>query len=118
MKGQYLAAPHLVGGLMVWAVWFVVLYSGLSVACEFAPPAPEAGAHTWVNYLMAGGGLLVSACLLYGAFHCFRAHSAGESRSVDSPQRFVRLVAGGAYLASAAGVVALTLPVLLLPPCQ
>ncbi len=35
---------HLAVGLTLWSVWFVAVYSGLSVACAVTPPPPEAGA--------------------------------------------------------------------------
>ena len=35
---------HLFLGLIIWSAWFVFLYGGLSVACEFAPPGVEQGA--------------------------------------------------------------------------
>ena len=35
---------HLILGLCVWSIWFVVLYGGLSVACQLTPPEPQQGA--------------------------------------------------------------------------
>jgi hypothetical protein len=29
---------QLVPGLIIWALWFIAIYGGLSVACALAPP--------------------------------------------------------------------------------
>src|SRR5690554_7805300 len=54
---------HLVSGLTLWGLFFVVIYAGLSVACSVAPPDPERDMFTGIN---AGVGVvtLVTTLLL------------------------------------------------------
>ena len=40
---------HLIVGLTLWSVWFVAVYSGLSVACAVNPPPPEARSLTLLS---------------------------------------------------------------------
>lgn len=64
-----LQATHpfqLVAGLIVWTVWFVVLYAGLSVGCAVAPPAAEQGVLNWINLSLAAISLATMP-LLAGA---------------------------------------------------
>ncbi len=64
-------------GLIVWSVWFVALYGGLSVACAVAPPAATLGALTWINGLLLLLTLATTALLAYWAHGCWRA-AGGE----------------------------------------
>jgi len=115
-----LAADHpwqLVLGLSVWAVWFVVVYGGLSVACAVAPPAPERGSLTAVN---AGLGLLTLATTLllaWAAWACARA----ARRPPDSPdavrRRFIARTAAVLHAVAAVSTVFVGLPLLALSPC-
>ncbi len=57
-------AAHLIVGLTVWSIWFVVLYGGLSVACELAPPEPNSGPFNWLNPLLGLSTLVVVGALL------------------------------------------------------
>jgi hypothetical protein len=106
---------HLVLGLVLWSVWFVAMYGGLSVACVVAPPAEAAGALTWINGVLLLLTLFTTALLLYAAWRCWQAAGAAD---VDEKQaRFVARVSAAVYLASAGAVLAVGLPVIVLPPC-
>lgn len=102
-------------GLVIWSIWFVVLYGGLSLACEFAPPEQERGALTWVNAVMLLGGAVVSSFLLWSARRCWRA-SPGSDEGAKTG-RFVARIAAAVYLISALAAFGLVLPGLALPPC-
>lgn len=118
MRGIRPAPLHLVLGLVIWSLWFVLLYGGLSLACEFAPPlAGEEGAWTWLNVLMSVLALLVTGALLYASYRCSRAGFESAAGIADSTRAFIRKLSLSVYLVSAAGALALAVPGLILPPC-
>jgi type VI protein secretion system component VasK len=106
---------HLVLGLIVWSLWFVLLYGGLSVACQFAAPDPARGASTWINVLGLGLALLVTAALLVASWRCWRASQA--TGAGPAPGRFIASVAAAVYALAALTTLGIVLPALLLPPC-
>lgn len=106
-------AAHLIIGLTVWSVWFVVLYGGLSVACQLAPPAPGSGPLNWINPLLWLSTLVVVGALLWMAYRLGRV-TAQHSRPI---RNYVRVVSAFLYLISAFATLALAVPVLFLPPC-
>lgn len=103
---------HLIIGLALWCLWFVAIYSGLSVACAVAPPAPESGALTAINVSLGLLTAVTVALLAWLAVACLRAarRSAGLAR-------FVAGVSAGLYLYSAIGVLFVGIPVIGVPPC-
>ena len=115
MGGRLMWAPahpvQLVVGLVIWSLWFVLVYGGLSVGCEFAPPATSAGSFTWINALLLALTLATLALLLSAAWRCWRAPAqAGNSH-------FVARLAAALYLVAAIATLAVGLPILVLPPC-
>lgn len=117
MNKGWSAPLHLVLGLVIWAVWFVLLYGGLSLAWEFAPPAAEEGPRTWVNVLMVALAIPVTAGLLYASCRCAQLGLEATPGMTSSTRAFIRIVSLSVYLASAAGALALVIPGLVLPPC-
>lgn len=104
---------HLIIGLTVWSAWFVVLYGGLSVACQMAPPQPASEPLNWLNTLLAVSTLAVVAGLLWVAWQLWRRHA-------DNPEplrRYICLTSVALYLISAFATLAVAMPVLFLPPC-
>lgn len=103
---------QLVLGLTVWAVWFVIWYTVLSLACEFA----SAGGTlvSWINGLLVVISLPFIVLLWYWARRCWRAAGAPE---VSSPHRFVAQVSAGAHSVAGFSVVFMVIPGLVLPPC-
>ncbi|MFA5676888.1 MAG: hypothetical protein WC953_00570 [Pseudomonas sp.] len=104
---------HLVLGLTVWSAWFVVLYGGLSVACQLAPPDPANGPSTWVNPLLWLSTLVVVAALLWAALRLWRA--APDQSQAN--RRYISLTSAALYAVSAFATLAVAAPVLFLPPC-
>lgn len=104
---------HLIVGLTVWSAWFVVLYGGLSVACQLAPPQPASQPDNWLNTLLGLSTLAVVAALLWAAWHLWRRH-AGHSEPL---RRYICLTSVALYLISAFATLALAVPILFLPPC-
>ena len=55
---------HIPLGLVLWSIWFIALYGGLSVGCALVPPDPARGQWTWLNALLALLSLFTMAALL------------------------------------------------------
>lgn len=98
-------------GLIIWSVWFVLIYSVLSLGCEFALPENSLSPFNWLNALMLVLTLLTTALLAFFAWRCWRAPTPPGNN------HFIARVAAGIYLASAISTLAIGLPVLVLPPC-
>lgn len=103
---------QLVLGLTVWAVWFVIWYTVLSLACEFAPV--ETASVGWINGLLIIISLPFIAVLWYWARRCWRASRAPD---VSGPARFIGQVSAGAHGLAGFAVAFMILPGLALPPC-
>jgi hypothetical protein len=105
---------HLVLGLLVWSLWFVALYGGLSVACSVAPPPVADGAVTWINAVLLLITLPTIALLSWAALRCWQATPPAET---TAERRFIGRQAAALYALAAALTFAIGAPVLLLPPC-
>ncbi len=108
---------NLVLGLIIWALWFVLLYGGLSVACAFAPPNAEAGAWTWVNAASLVLACIVSGYLLACAYGCWKASSPPHTAEAEALKTFISKTSAAVYLVSAFASLMLTMPGVFLPPC-
>lgn len=106
---------HLVLGLVVWSLWFVLLYGGLSVACALVPPESSQGAWNWLNGTMLVLALVFAGGLLMGAWSNWRHAPSADDGKVR--QRFLCRTAAAVYLFAALASLAISLPALLLPPC-
>lgn len=105
---------HISLGLVLWSVWFVTIYGGLSVGCALLPPAPEQGQWTWLNVSLTVFSLLTVVALL-GLARLFQ-RAAGDDRAAQS-ERFIARLAAGVNLIGAVATVFVALPILSLPPC-
>lgn len=105
---------HIPLGLVLWSIWFVALYGGLSVGCALAPPDPAQGQWTWLNALLALFSLFTMSALL-GLTWLFQ-RAARDERAGQSA-RFVARLAAGVNLVGAIATVFVALPTLSLPPC-
>ncbi|MBH3338336.1 hypothetical protein [Pseudomonas sp. UBA7530] len=105
---------HIPLGLVLWSLWFVAIYGGLSVGCAFVPPDPAQGQWTWLNGLLALLSLVTAIALLLLARLFQRA--ARRDRATQS-ERFVARIAAGINLIGAIATVFVALPTLSLPPC-
>ncbi len=103
-------------GLIVWSLWFVGTYGGLSVACAVASPAPTQGSWTWINAGLGLFTLLTATLLLWWAWACWRAARADSAAAVPS-RRFIAAMAAGLHLVAALSTVFVGMPVAGLPPC-
>lgn len=105
---------HIPLGLVLWSIWFVTLYGGLSVGCALAPPDPAQGQWTWLNGLLALLSLFTMAALL-GLAWLFQRAARNEREGQSA--RFVARLAAGVNLIGAIATVFVALPTLSLPPC-
>lgn len=105
----------IVFGLIVWAVFFVIIYGGVGVVCGVAPPPVEQGAFTWINGVMGLVGILFTIYLAWGSWHCWRhAPPFNQGREHD---RFISRIAAFVYAFAAISTFGVALPVVLYPPC-
>jgi hypothetical protein len=107
---------QLVIGLSVWAVWFVVVYGGVSVVCAFTPVLPGRGAWNAVNGSLLLFTLATLALLLWLAWRCRRA-LRDASMSREGTQRFIAALGAALYATAAIATAFVALPLLVLPPC-
>ncbi|MGG2399934.1 hypothetical protein ACJRW5_23610 [Pseudomonas sp. SH1-B] len=105
---------HIPLGLVLWSVWFIAAYGGLSVACAWAPPDPAQGPWTLLNLLLALLSVLTVAALL-GLAWLFRG-AARRAQATCAPG-FVAWLAAAVHLIGAVATVFVALPILSLPPC-
>lgn len=98
-------------GLIIWSGWFVLVYSLLSIGCEFALPDNSLNPFNWLNALLLVLTLLTTTLLGFFAWRCWRAPVPSGNR------QFIARVGAGIYLAAAVSTLAIGLPVLVLPPC-
>lgn len=106
---------QLVLGLIVFSVWFVAMYGGMSLACELAPPPLRQGHFTWVNAALGVLTLATTAVLIFWTWLCW--HQAPGPKDADRTGRFIARVSAGVHAISALSTLAVGLPVLALPPC-
>lgn len=103
-------------GLILWSIYFVVLYSGLSLGCVYAAPPPAQGALTWLNLVLLLLTLITTSGLLWQAWRCWRWHRINRNRAT-APHRFVSAVSTGIYLMAALATLAVGAPAVVLAPC-
>lgn len=104
---------HLILGLTIWSIWFVVLYGGLSVACQVAPPDPASGPFSWINSMLWFSTLAVVAALAWAGYRLWKV----APTQTQATKQFVALSSSALYAVSAFATLAVAAPVLFLPPC-
>ncbi|WP_119154679.1 hypothetical protein [Caldimonas tepidiphila] len=107
---------HLVLGLLVWSVWFVVVYGGVTVGCVLLEPDPALGARTPVNLLLAALSAGVALALGLAAWLCWKA-ARGPLAGGPRRELFIARTSAALYLISAASTAFVGWPLLILPPC-
>ena len=114
MKIPFTNPVHLIMGMMIWALWLVLIYAGLSLGCIAAPEPESLSPFSWLNIALLIFTVNVSAFLLWMALRCWR-YEPPESNEKQS--LFILRVSAGIYLASAIATLVAGLPILVLPPC-
>lgn len=101
-------------GLVLWSLWFVLIYGGLSVICAFAAPPASQGPWNLANLLLGASTLPLFA---FSGWLALRGWRAGRVSDQSSPRRFVALTGAGIHLIGMLATLFVALPLLLLPPC-
>ena len=105
-------------GLIIWSIWFIAMYAGLSVVCHLAPPAKQQSADSWLNIGLAAFSVTVILLLVALAWRSGRYCAAQHQRQGrNGTYRFIGYVSTVLYLAAALATFAGGLPVLVLAPC-
>jgi hypothetical protein len=117
MKPAADSAWHLVLGLSVWALWFVVAYGGAAAVCRWAPPDPAQGAMTLLNAALLFVGLAVAALLAGLAWRCGLAARRAQDGREAPHRRFLAHAGAVLHAIAAMSTLVVALPLLLLPPC-
>ncbi|WP_349617451.1 hypothetical protein [Azotobacter salinestris] len=99
-------------GLILWSLWLVAVYAGLSLGCVLAWPDTELRAGSWLNELLGFFTLFTAAWLFGCAWRLWRAPPP-----VLAARRFVVQVGVWGYLLAGAATLFVGLPILALPPC-
>ena len=112
---------HLVSGLTLWGLFFVVIYAGLSVACSVAPPEPERDMFTGINAGVGVVTLVTTLLLLWLAWASMQAGSKAGSKAGRKEglgrECYFAYISAGMFLFSACGTLFVGLPIAMLPPC-
>lgn len=121
---------QLVLGLIVWSVYFVVMYGGLSIVCAASPPDLERGPFTWINLVLLLVSLFTGLALLYEAYRCRRLSMQTSTASPDEIRKrcagsgqlnefrkFIAPLAAGINLVAGIATLAVGAPVAVLAPC-
>ncbi|WP_339897685.1 hypothetical protein [uncultured Gilvimarinus sp.] len=134
---------QLILGLITWALYFVVLYAGLSISCEYAAPEPHTSAANWVIIALLALTLMVTAGLLTQARRGWRIIQLVKKTRPDAPTKnqqednrqennqqvnnqqvnapstpqFINYVAVSVYGVAALATLINGLPLVLLTPC-
>ncbi|MDI9817584.1 MULTISPECIES: hypothetical protein [unclassified Legionella] len=104
---------QLVFGLIIWSLWFVLMYTVLSVGC--AVSSPPASSLTWLNGLLFLTTLISTASLLYLSYKSWRA--TNSPYPPGKMRRFIIWIGLGVNLIAAAATFSIGLMTLFLPPC-
>ncbi len=103
---------HLVLGLIIWSVWFVLIYALLSVGCT---ASHGAGASIWINILLLCCTLLFLTLLSYLAYRYWQKNKVAYEKK--TLRRFIIWVSLGVYLVAIGATFSIGIMVLFFPPC-
>lgn len=103
---------HLVLGLTVWALYFVVVYGGMAVGCEISSVGHQQGPWTPINAFVLLVTLAFALPLLWMAWLCHRRTPASPTQA-----RFLMRLSAVLYLLSALATLFVGLPGAIYPPC-
>ena len=100
-------------GPLIWCIWFVALYGGLSVLCAGAAEGGVPGPGS-INVVLALLTLVAVLTLLFMAWRSWQ--DLRQFREAGDSRLYLWLALAG-QLVSALAVFAVGLPVVYLPPC-
>lgn len=98
---------HLVLGLVIWSLWFIAIYGGLSVYCSVAEDHPASGIFHPLNIGLLIFTAITCVKLAVLATWCWR-----------NTKGFPGRVSAMLYVAALIATIAVAAPIVYLPPCQ
>lgn len=104
---------HLLFGLIIWAIWFVIMYSLLSIGCSIYPVSSYP--LNWITLLLFCCMLITLSILLYLMYICWQTKSHSNKNSALTA--FILWVSLGGYLAAVIATFSIGIMVLFFPPC-
>ncbi len=105
---------HLIFGLTIWGIWFVIMYSFLSIGCSISPISSSA--LNRINIILFCSMLMTLIILLYLMYICWQTvKSHSDKRSALTA--FILWVSLGSYLAAIVATFSIGIMVLFFPPC-
>lgn len=112
----------MVGGFLLWSVYFVAVYGLQAIGCKYGWNRVELGTLNTLSLLLATLTLLTLVAIAgvaYGGYRCWAA--GGQTRSIrwsEDRHRFMGLATLLIAMLSAVATVWVGLGVFLLPPCE
>lgn len=103
---------HLVLGLLLWSLYFIIVYGGMSVGCSASEAAYSTSIFNWINGFVLLVTLVFTLLLLWFAWQCHKATPEEASQG-----RFLLRLSAVLYLLSAAATLFVGLPGVIYPPC-
>lgn len=114
MKLAFTHPLHLVIGFIIWSLWFIGVYGGVSLACMASATPETLTATSWINIVLMIFTLLTVAVLLILAYKCWREP---VPEGAKKQHHFTLRLSAALYLSAAISTLAVGLPILALPPC-
>lgn len=106
---------HLILGLTLWCIYFVVVYGGMSVGCEISAARDSTNPLNVINGFVLLVTIAFTLPLLWLAWAC---HKATPAVADDRTQgRFLMRLSAVLYGLSAAATLFVGLPGAIYPPC-
>lgn len=103
---------HLVLGLTLWAVFFVVVYGGMSIGCEISAARDSTTFLNPINAFVLLVTVLFTVLLAWLAWACHKATPEAPNQG-----RFLARLAAVLYAVSAVSTLLVGLPGVIYPPC-
>jgi hypothetical protein len=104
---------HLVAGWVIWAVWFTLIYAGMSVACTVSGQTALGSTLNIINLSLMLVSLCVISYLCVCAWQCKR-----KLQNADAEVRFTFQIAFGVYISSALGTLAVSITLFIISACS
>jgi len=105
----------LVAGLVVWAIWFVLMYSILSIVCNITPPTTTNHPLNWLNVSLLALTFITAVMLFYFAY-CYSKKQT-SSNTASPTKSFINWIAIAVFIVAAVATGAIGIMTLFFPPC-
>jgi len=114
--------PGVISGMIIWAIWFVVVYALTGVGCEAGWETRKVPGGNLLSAMMLLTTVLALALIALAALSGYRGWQAGRLAvrpAADRRQRerFMGLIMLVLSLLAAVGTVMVAIPILMLSPC-